>query len=110
MSWMGVFMGLSVPTAEVAQQVVFIILFPLSFVSNVFVPVKTLPDWLQPIAEWNPVSTLTSSLRNLWGNPNPFAGTGLPAEQPILVTLGWIAIILAAFIPLGVRRYRSMSR
>ncbi len=43
--------------------------------------------WLQPIAEWNPVSTLTASLRDLLGNPNPFTSTGIPAQHPILVTL-----------------------
>lgn len=73
-------------------------------------PVQTLPDWLQPIAIWNPVSTLTASLRELWGNPNPYAATGLPAEQPILVTLGWMVVLLAFFAPLGVRRYRLISR
>ncbi len=110
MSWIGVWLGLSVPTVEVAQQVGFTVLFPITFVSNVFVPTQTLPDWLRPIAEWNPVSTLTASIRNLWGNPNPFAAEGLPAEQPILLTLIWIAVILAVFVPLGVRRYRMISR
>lgn len=110
MAWIGVWLGLSVPTVEVAQQVGFTVLFPLTFVSNVFVPPGTLPAWLQPFAEWNPVSTLTASIRQLWGNPNPFGSSGLPAEQPILITLIWIAIILGVFIPLGVRRYRSINR
>ena len=80
--------GLSVPTVEVANQVTFTVLFPITFVSNVFVPTATLPDWLQPFAEWNPTSTLTSSLRILWGNPNPPTGsTSLAATNPILVTL-----------------------
>ncbi len=110
MSWIGVWLGLSVPNVEVGQQVVFTTVFPITFVSNVFVPPASLPDFLRPIAEWNPVSVLTASLRNLWGNPNPFVGTGLPAEQPILVTLLWVAVILAVFVPLGVRKYRSVSR
>jgi ABC-type multidrug transport system permease subunit len=110
MSWVGVYIGLSVPTVEVANQVGFIILFPLTFVSNVFVPPETLPSWLQPIAEWNPVSALSASLRELWGNPNPYATTGFPAEHPIWLTLIWSVILLAIFAPLGVRKYRSMSR
>ena len=111
MSWIGVWLGLSVPNVEVGQQVVFTVLFPITFVSNVFVPPQTLPDFLRPIAEWNPVSVLTASLRGLWGNPNPFVtGSGLPAEQPIMVTLLWIVVILAIFVPLGVRKYRSVSR
>jgi len=111
MSWIGVWLGLSVPSVEVANQVVFTTLFPITFVSNVFVPPQALPDFLQPIAQWNPTSTLTAALRQLWGNPNPFpAGSGLPAEQPALVTIGWVVVIIAIFGPLGVRRYRSMSR
>jgi ABC-2 type transport system permease protein len=110
MSWVGVYLGLSVPSVEVGQQAIFTFLFPIVFVSNVFVPPATLPDFLRPIAEWNPVSVLTASLRSLWGNPNPFVGNGLPAEQPILVTLFWVVIILAIFMPLGVRKYRSVNR
>jgi ABC-2 type transport system permease protein len=111
MAWIGVWLGLSVPNVEVGQQLVFTVLFPVVFVSSVFVPPQTLPDFLRPIAEWNPVSTLSSALRDLWGNPNPFvSGSGLPAEQPALVTVAWVAIILVVFIPLGVRKYRSVSR
>jgi ABC-2 type transport system permease protein len=110
MSWLGIFMGLNVPTVEVANQVIFTVLFPITFISNVFVPVETLPDWLQPIAEWNPTSTLTGSLRQLWGNPNPYATDSFPSENPILVTIGWIVVIIAVFGPLGVRKYRNMNR
>ena len=81
MAWVGVWLGLSVPNVEVGQQVIFTVIFPLTFVSNVFVPPSTLPDFLQPIAEWNPVSTVTASLRELWGNPNPYVGTGLPRSS-----------------------------
>ncbi len=110
MSWVGIWVGLMVPTVETAQQVGFTVLFPLTFLSNVFVPPQTLPGWLQPVAEWNPTSTLTSSVRDLWGNPNPYATDGFPSEHPVLLTLIWVAIIIAIFAPLGVQRYRSMSR
>jgi ABC-type multidrug transport system permease subunit len=89
---------------------VFIVLFPITFVSNVFVPPQSLPSFLQPIAEWNPTSTLTGALRQLWGNPNPYGSTSFPAQNPVLVTLVWVVVIIAIFGPLGVRRYRSMSR
>jgi ABC-2 type transport system permease protein len=110
MAWLGIWMGLHVPTVEVAQQVIFTVLFPLTFISNVFVPPTTLPSWLQPIAEWNPTSTLTGALRELWGNPNPYATGSFPSENPVLVTLLWVAFFIVVFGPLGVRRYRSMSR
>ncbi|MGH2368121.1 MAG: ABC transporter permease [Chloroflexota bacterium] len=110
MSWIGVWLGTMVPTVEVANQVGFTVLFPLTFISNVFVPPQTLPWWLRPIAEWNPTSTLTAATRQLWGNPNPFVAEGFPAEHPILLTLIWVAVLLAVFAPLAVRRYRAMSR
>ena len=77
---------------------------------HTWTPPQTLPEWLQPVAEWNPASALSAAVRQLWGNPNLFAGHGFPAEHPILLTLIWIAITLAVFAPLGVSRYRSMSR
>jgi ABC transporter DrrB family efflux protein len=110
MSWIGIWLGLSVPSVEVGQQVSFIVIFPITFISNAFVPIGTMPSWLQPFAEWNPVSTLTASVRTLWGNPNPFATDNLPSQQPILVTLLWVAVILVVFVPMGVRKYRSVSR
>jgi ABC transporter DrrB family efflux protein len=110
MSWLGIWLGLGVPSVEVAQQVVFTVLFPITFISSAFVPPQTLPEILQPIAEWNPTSTLAASLRELWGNPNPFAGDSFPSQNPILVTLIWVVVFVAVFGPLGVRRYRSMNR
>ena len=80
MSWIGVWLGLQVPTVEVANQVAFTAIFPITFISNVFVPPGSLPTWLQPVAEWNPISTLTASLRSFWGNPNPVCRDGPPGR------------------------------
>lgn len=110
MTAIGVWLGLVVPSVEVAQQVSFTVLFPITFISNVFVPPQSLPDFLQPVAEWNPVSTLTAATRQLWGNPNPYVGSGLPGEQPAVVTVLWVIVIIAIFLPAGVRRYQSLSR
>jgi ABC-2 type transport system permease protein len=110
MVWLGVWLGLNVPTVEVGQQVIFTVLFPITFISNVFVPLQGLPSWLQPIAEWNPTSTLTAALRQLWGNPSPVISDSLAAREPLLVTVGWVILIILVAGPLGVRRYRSMSR
>lgn len=108
MSWLGVFLGQLVPTVEVAQQVIFTAIFPLTFISNGFVPQTSLPGWLQPVSEWNPMSTLTASLRDLFGNPVA-PGTGFPSENPILVTVLWVIVIIAIFAPLGTRRYKATS-
>jgi ABC-2 type transport system permease protein len=110
MSWLGVYLGQLTPTVETAQQVAFTAIFPITFVSNAFVPLQALPGWLQPVAEWNPVSTLTASMRELFGNPNPVNGTGFPSEHPILMTVLWCAGFVVVFAPLAVRRYRDISK
>jgi ABC transporter DrrB family efflux protein len=110
MSWVGIWLGLTVRTVESANQVGFTVLFPLTFITNIFVPLESLPSWLRPIAEWNPVSTLTGATRDLWGNPNPYTSNSFPAEHPVILTLIWIAVIIAIFAPMGVRKYRNLSR
>jgi ABC-2 type transport system permease protein len=109
MSWLGVFLGMSVPTVEVAQQLGFIVLFPLTFVSNAFVPTASMPSWLQPFAEWNPISSIVAACRELFGNPNPFTGDSFPAQHPVVLSVVWITVLLVVFAPLGVRRYRQTS-
>jgi ABC transporter DrrB family efflux protein len=110
MAWLGIWIGLSVPNTEAAQQLTFVTIFPLTFISNVFVPPSSLPSFLQPIAEWNPVSTLTAATRELFGNPNPYVGDGIPGQYPILVTLVWMVVLLVIFAPLAIRKYRNASR
>jgi ABC transporter DrrB family efflux protein len=110
MAWIGVFLGLSVKTVEVAQQLGFLVIFPLTFLSNAFVPTQTLPGWLQPIAEWNPISALVAATRDLFGNPNPYPSDSFPSEHALLMSVFWIVALLVVFAPLGVRRYRSIDR
>ena len=109
MAWIGVWIGLTVSNTETAQQLTFVTIFPLTFISNVFVPPASLPGILQPIAEWNPVSTLTASCRELFGNPNPTIGSAFPSQHPIEVTIAWSIILIAIFAPLAVKRYRATS-
>jgi len=110
MCWLGVLLGLLVPTVEVAQQLGFLVIFPATFLSNAFVPTETLPDLLQPIAEWNPFSALTQATRELFGNPSPFPAGSFPSEHPFLMSILWIAALLALFAPLAVQRYRAIDR
>jgi ABC-2 type transport system permease protein len=110
MTWLGVYLGLNVPTVEVANQVIFTVLFPITFLSSAFVAVESLPEFLQPIAEWNPTSTLTNSLRELWGNPLAPVRDSIPSQYPILVTLVWVVVFTVVFAPLAVRKYRNLSR
>ena len=110
MAWVGVLLGLTAPTVETVQQLGFLIVFPLTFLSNAFVPTETLPDVLQPIAEWNPISVLTQATRELFGNPSPFPSGSFPGEHPIFMSLAWTVAILVVFAPLGVRKDRAIDR
>ena len=110
MAWIGVLLGLLVKTVENAQQLGFLVIFPLTFVSSAFVPVETLPSVLKPIAEWNPVSALVSATRDLFGNPNPYPPDSWPGEHALPLSFAWIIGLLAVFAPLAVRRYRSIER
>ena len=109
-AWIGVLVGLLVPSVEVAQQLGLLIIFPATVLSNAFVPTATLPDALQPIAEWNPFSALTQATRELFRNPSPFPPGSFPSERPLLLSLVWTAALLVVFAPLAVRKYRSIDR
>ena len=63
--------GLLVPSAEVVNNAIFIVIFPLTFIANTFVPIETLPGPLKIFAEWNPVSAVTQAARELFGNTSP---------------------------------------
>ena len=80
-------------------------LFPLTFLSNAFVPLNTFPSWLQPVAEWNPLSSVTLAQRQLFGNPTGEIVGGFPQQSPILYTLISCVVILVIFVPLAVRKY-----
>ena len=110
MAWIGVLLGLLVKTVEVAQQLGFLVIFPLTFLSNAFVPTETLPSVLQPIAEWNPMSALVAATRDLFGNPNPFPSDSWPGDHALLLSFVWTIGLLVVFAPLAVRRYRAIER
>jgi len=101
LSWIFAFVSLVVRGAESAQTAGFVILFPLVFASSVFVPVQTLPDWLQKIAKVSPVTLVANAARG-------FASTG-GVPDSLGWALAWIVGILVVFVPLSVWRYRRMS-
>ena len=109
-TWVGAWLGMMLRSPEAAQQMGFVLFLPLTFVSNAFVPTQGMPGWLQPIAEWNPMSALAAAARSLFGNPNPAASVqAWPMQHPELAVLGWSAVLLAVFAPLAVRLYRRKS-
>ncbi|MEX0864158.1 MAG: ABC transporter permease [Acidimicrobiia bacterium] len=110
-SWIMAYIGLIVPSVEVINNAGFMVIFPLTFIANTFVPSENLPTVLRVFAEWNPVSSVTQAARELFGNipagaPEP---TAWSLQNPILYSLIWVVIIIVVFAPLSVRRYRTMA-
>ena len=106
-SWISAFIGLLVRSVEAAQSGGFIWLFPLTFASSAFVPVTTMPSWLQGFARHNPVSVLADSLRGLF-HVNP-ALTTADTRWALIQSVLWIAGILIVFVPISVWRYRTTT-
>lgn len=110
-SWIMAFIALLVPSPEVINNASFMVIFPLTFVANTFVPVENLPGPLQTFAEWNPVSAVTEASRVLFGNipPGTPEPSAWPLQHPVAYTLIWVAVIIAVFAPLAVRRYQRVG-
>lgn len=107
MSWVGAYIGMACKTLEAVQSAGLMWLFPVTFVSSAFVPTQSMPQPLEFIAEWNPVSAVAAAARELFGNPNPFALTdGFPAEHPALLTVIWSVVIVLVFSSLCARKFR----
>jgi ABC-2 type transport system permease protein len=111
-SWVMAFLGMAVKSPEIINNASFLILFPLTFISNAFVPSERLPDPLRIFAEWNPVSALVQSARELFGNvpPGTPVGDAWPAQNPIATVLIGVAVLLLVFVPLSIRKFASLSR
>ena len=98
LSWVFATVGLAVGDPETAQAAAFPVLAPLVFASSVFVPVDSMPGWLQPFAEHQPVSVTAAAVRALV--------IGGPTTSYVLQSLAWCAAILLIFGPIAVQRYR----
>jgi ABC-2 type transport system permease protein len=111
LSWVMAFIGMSVRSPEVINNVSFLILFPLTFLSNAFVPSDTLPTPLRVFAEYNPVSALVQAARELFGNvPASTPVSEVWTQQhPVVTVLVGIAIMLIVFVPLSIRKFRQVS-
>lgn len=99
-SWITAIVGLKAPNAETAQAAIFPLLFPLTFASSAFVPVESMPGWLQAFAKHQPVSVVVTAVRGLT------LGTATFAQ--VAVALAWTFGIIVVFAPIAVRSYRKM--
>ncbi len=93
-TWIQALVGLSAGSVEAANSAGFIWMFPLTFVSSAFVPVESMPDWLQPIAENNPFTIVTNATRALYNGRDPGSDLWLAWAWAIGIALvfGWLAI------------------
>jgi ABC transporter DrrB family efflux protein len=110
MIWFGTLLGVIARSADAVQGFVFLTIFPLTFLSNAFVPAEGLPHVLRVIAEWNPVSAMVAAVRTLFGNPvaTP-AHAAWPLEHPVVAAVAWCTLLLAAVVPLTIARYRRRT-
>src|SRR5262249_39655888 len=99
--WVCALLGLYVKSPQSVQGFGFIVMFPLTFGSNVFVGTGTLPGWLQAWVKVNPVTALAEAMRGLY--------VGGPIATPVWHSLAWAVCIAAVFAPLAVRRYRRIA-
>ena len=97
-SWIFALMGLTASSPEAAQSLGFIAIFPLTFASSAFVPVDSMPSWLQAFAEINPFTVTVDAMRALFVDAE--------AENSVWGALAWTIGLIAVFAPLAVRRYR----
>lgn len=101
LSWMWVLLGLLVKDAQSVQGLGALLIFPLSFASNIFVDPATMPGWLRGFVELNPVRHLMDAMRGLL--------IGGPVARPVLWTVLWMAAFVAVFAPLALAAYRRRA-
>lgn len=103
-TWVGMYLGLVIGKEETASQAS-ILVFPVTMLSNVFVPTSGMPAWLRIIADWNPISALAAAVRQLFGNPAAPANGAWPLLHPIPASVAWTVLLMAIFVPLCTARY-----
>ena len=100
-SWIFALIGMSVSTPEAANGVGFTLIFPITFISSAFVPVESMPNGLEQVADANPVSAVVDAMRALW--------LDAPAGNSIPLAIGWSLVLIALFAPLAIARYRKAA-
>jgi ABC-2 type transport system permease protein len=105
--WLGIWLALVLRSPE-ALMALQILVWPLGFLSNVYVSPETMPGWLGAVAEWNPLSATVSAARELFGNPG-WGGESWAAQHATLMAVVWPVALVCVFFPLSVRAYRRLS-
>jgi ABC-2 type transport system permease protein len=110
MIWLGTLVGVMARSPDAVQGFAFMTVFPLTFLSNAFVPAEGLPNGLQQVAEWNPVSAIVAAVRTLFGNPAAVpADAPWPLAHPVIAAVLWSLAILAIAAPLSIAYFRRRT-
>jgi ABC transporter DrrB family efflux protein len=103
-AWVFAFIGLMAGSAQAAQGMSLLV-FPFTFVSSAYVPVSTMPSWMRPVAEHQPITVMTDAVRGLTQGKGAEALIGHSAGHDVILSLVWTAAIVLVFAPLAFRRY-----
>jgi ABC-2 type transport system permease protein len=107
MIWLGLWLGILVRSPDAVMGIGFVIVFPLTFVSNAFVPIESMPDVLQWIAAMNPISVFISAVRTLFGNPvTPVTKHVWPLDHPVPAAWLYSIALVGVGVYIAQRRYR----
>ncbi len=105
--WLGTWLGMVVRSSDAVMGLGFTIVFPMTFLSNAFVPIQSMPSWLQYVASWNPVSVIVAGVRQGFGNPQaPLVKHAWALEPAPAMAWPYCAALLAIAVPLSLHRYR----
>jgi ABC-2 type transport system permease protein len=106
-TWVGIYLGLLLKTPESAVAVQ-VVVWPVGFLSSVFVSPETMPGPLGVIAAWNPLTATATAIRDLFGNPG-WNTANWTSEHSILLAISWPALLTLIFIPLAAHQYRALA-
>jgi ABC-2 type transport system permease protein len=111
MAWLGALVGLLVRNPETVSSITLLLTVPATFLSSAFIPLYGLPPWLRAVAEWNPITIIAGTCRDLFGNVGGLAGSTVPNQHSVPASLITVAVLLGLFVPLAVRAYhRAVAR
>ena len=108
--WLGTWLGVAIRSPDAAQGMVFLVVFPMTFLASTFVPIAGLSPVLRTIAEWNPISALAAAVRTLFGNPVALPpDAAWPLQHCVAFSVAWSIFLIAVAMPMAIRRFKQRT-
>jgi ABC transporter DrrB family efflux protein len=108
MLWVGVLLGMVSRSLETIDSIATLVVVVFPFLSSAFLSAANLPAWIRPVAEWNPISAVSTACRRLWGNPAATEAT-FPVQHPSVVIIVSLGLLFALTSVISIRRYRTAA-